>query len=120
MLPGRNVTDNFVSYRTEATLIRSRVTELANASQANLEHAHVPVLPEGNRTRPVEQPPIDPQLSPNDSDQSADPPRDREPSLPVDLNIKTNARVLHAILVRNDTAIAMREACGPKASTLDS
>eukprot|EP00965_Chrysotila_dentata_P177737 5870958-Pleurochrysis_carterae.AAC.1 len=56
LLPGRGSAYTYASYRTEATLIRSRATKFAN-----LEHARAPVPPEeGNQTRPVEQPPPDP------------------------------------------------------------
>eukprot|EP00965_Chrysotila_dentata_P134245 4439456-Pleurochrysis_carterae.AAC.1 len=97
MLPGQSVASAYDAYRTEATLLRSRVTKLVNTTRANLEHARVPVQPEApNRTPSAEQPPPETPKSPDDSDQPVNPLSDRKASRPVDLNIASNARALHA------------------------
>eukprot|EP00965_Chrysotila_dentata_P120076 3971940-Pleurochrysis_carterae.AAC.1 len=94
MLPGGCDPRVYNSYRTEASLLRLRSSERTRPARANIEPPRAPVPP--NQALPEEGPPPEVETWPDDSNQPMNQPNVRESSQPIDLNIASNARALHA------------------------
>eukprot|EP00965_Chrysotila_dentata_P139622 4616330-Pleurochrysis_carterae.AAC.1 len=94
ILPGGCDPRVYNSYRTEAALLHCRSSERAHPARANIKPARVPASP--NQALPEERPPPEAKTCPDDSSQPVNQSNGRESSLPIDLNIASNARALHA------------------------